>query len=173
VKSAGRSQTIEFFVSTVKPTAEEYLNDRLNLRRGRLAAIVLYHMADHAALDGYAGNDRKAMDQLVEQLRAELIDACPDFALIRDVADASKHAILSVAKKAPRQVSTSKQVQRIAGAYMGAAYMTAPYNTGSAVIVTFDSGHARPLSGIVRQVLMMWEAKLLPMGPSLPTTPRT
>lgn len=51
---------------------------------------------------------------------------------------------------------------------MGAAYVTAPYNTGSAVTVTFDSGHTRPLSGIVRQVLMMWEAKLFPVGPTRP-----
>ncbi|MDQ7975904.1 hypothetical protein QYH69_01410 [Paraburkholderia sp. SARCC-3016] len=155
-------------MSTVKPTVDEYLADVSNVRRGRLATIVLYHMTDHAALEGYEGRDRQEMQARVDRLRQELVSACPDFALVHDIADASKHAVLSVPKKSPRQISTSGQIQRIAGAYMGAAYVTAPYNTGSAVTVTFDSGHTRPLSGIVRQVLMMWEAKLFPVGPTRP-----
>ncbi|WP_144156181.1 hypothetical protein [Paraburkholderia sp. BCC1885] len=126
-------------------------------------------MADHIALEGYIGGDRKVMDGLVDQVRAELISACPDFALIRDIADASKHAKLSTAKKAPRQVSKAGQIRRIGGAYMGAAYATAPYNTGTVITVTFDSGQSRPLSGIVRSVLV-WEAKLCPVGPHRPTS---
>lgn len=166
--TAGTSPAIDFFVSVVKPTVDEYLGDVLNVRRGRLAAIVLYHMADHAALEKCAGNDRKVMDRLVEQLRAELVEACTDFALIRDIADASKHAILSVAKKTPRQVSTSEQVSRRNRSYGQGPYGTGPYGTGSVVMVTFDSGQSRPLAGIVRQVLMMWEAKLFPVGPARP-----
>lgn len=83
----------EFFLSTVKPTADEFLDDFRSVRRGRLAAIVFCHMADHAALEGYAG---KQIKRRLGKLHEELIDACSDFALIRDIADASKHARLGL-----------------------------------------------------------------------------
>jgi hypothetical protein len=37
----------EFFSLIVKPTAEEYLRERYDIRRGCLAAIVLNQMADY------------------------------------------------------------------------------------------------------------------------------
>lgn len=154
-----RSPARDFFVSTVRPTAEEFLADRQNVRRGRLAAIVLYHMLDHAALEGYSGNDRKAMDQRLDELREELVESCPDFALIRDLADASKHATLSVPKKTQRQVSTAKQISRPPGIF-GAPFGEAVFGEASIVMVKLDDGQSRPLPPIIQSVLAMWEARL-------------
>lgn len=106
-----------FFRSTVRPTVEEFLAEERDLRRGRLAAIVLHHMADYAALEGYEGNDRRAMDVRLNALRQELIGLCPDYSLIHDIADASKHARLSVPKHGARQVSTAAQVTRPPGLF--------------------------------------------------------
>jgi hypothetical protein len=158
---AGSSSAANFFLSTVRPTAEEFLSEPRNVRRGRLAAITLYHMADHAALDEYSGNNRKVMVQRLENLRNDLVSTCPDFALIRDIADASKHAILSAAKKAPRQISTAKQITRPQGIF-GAPFGEAVFGEASIVMVRLDSGQRRPLSDIVNSVLTMWERRLFP-----------
>ncbi|WDD94659.1 hypothetical protein Bsp3421_004793 [Burkholderia sp. FERM BP-3421] len=155
-----RMSPAQFFASTVKPTVDEFMTDVQNIRRGRLAAIVLYHMADHAALEGYDGNDRQIMNARLDKLRQELGDACPDFTLIHDIADASKHARLSVPKKAaPRQISTAEQLTRPPG-FFGVPFGTGVFNEASWVIVTFDDGKARPLAGIVRSVTEMWEKRL-------------
>lgn len=162
-----RASAADFFVSTVKPTAQEFLDDFRNVRRGRLAAIVLHHMADHAALEAYSGSDRRVMQDLVDALRKELVDACSDFALIHDIADATKHARLSIPKQSTRQISTAEQLTRPPGMFQ-APFGQGVFNEASWVIVTFDDGKTRPLAGIVRQVPMMWEAKLYPVGPFLP-----
>ncbi|WP_207634007.1 hypothetical protein [Paraburkholderia hospita] len=151
----------------VKPTVDEYLLETRDIRRGRLAAIVLYHMADHAALDGYYG---QAMNERLAVMKRELIEACPDFGLICDIADASKHSRLQVRTKAPRHITTAGQVSRPIGMF-GAPFGQGVFNEASWVTVTFDDGRVRPLAGIVRQVLMMWEARLFPVGPFQPSEP--
>jgi hypothetical protein len=161
MRHARNATAAEFFLSTVRPTAEEFLEDLRNIRRGRLAAIVLYHMADHAALEGYAGMEMK---KRLDALQEELIAACPDFALIRDIADASKHARLHVRTTSPRQITTAQQIARPPGGF-GAPFGTAVFAEASWVMVTLDDGQVRPLAGIVRSVLQMWENKLNPVGP--------
>lgn len=153
------TRATNFFTSTVKPTANEFLNDPRDIRRGRLAAIVLYHMADYFALEGYAGKDRKVMDERLENLRKELIEKCPKFLLIRDVADASKHAQLSVPKKTTRELSSSEQITKTPGGFH-APFGTAVFNEASVVMVILDDGKHQPLAETVRSVLSMWEEKL-------------
>ncbi|WP_321894538.1 hypothetical protein [Paraburkholderia heleia] len=144
----------------VKPTVDEFLRDTLDVRRGRLAAIMLCHMADHAALDGYTGPD---MQKRLRALHSELIDACSDFALIRDIADASKHARLHVRLTEPRQVSTADQIMPLPGLF-GAPFGEGGFAEAACVIVRFESGMIRPLETPVRLVLQMWERILFP-GP--------
>ena len=110
-------EAADFFASTVKPTVNEFLANVKDIRRGRLAAIVLYHMADYLAIEGYAGQDRNVMNDRLENLRKELITKCPDFSLIRDVADATKHAQLSVQKKVPRKLSSARQITKSPGLF--------------------------------------------------------
>lgn len=139
------SEAADFFAWTVKPTVSEFLANPRDIRRGRLAAIVLYHMADYLALDGYMGEDRKEMDTRLNIVRGKLIAKCPDFSLIRDIADATKHAKLSAPKKAPpREVSSSQQLTRSPGIFQ------APFGEGvfaEAVIVfaTLNDGTVKPL----------------------------
>jgi len=153
------TRATDFFISIVKPTANEFLSNPGDVRRGCIAAIVLYHMLDYWALEGYVGNERKIMDERVEKLRIELIGKCPDFLLIRDVADASKHAQLSVPKKMTRELSSSEQISRNPGIF-GAPFGEGVFAEASIVIVTLDDGTSRPLAGAVQSVLSMWEDKL-------------
>ncbi|WP_322628546.1 hypothetical protein [Halothiobacillus sp.] len=127
------SEAADFFTWTVKPTVSEFLVNPRDIRRGRLAAIVLNHMADYLALEGYVGHERSEMDRRVKAVREELTARCPDFSLIRDIADATKHAKLSVPKKGPpRDLSSSQQITRSPGIFQ------APFGEGvfaEAVIV--------------------------------------
>lgn len=72
---AMKSLAVNFFLSTVRPTVDEFLRQPLDVRRGRLAAIVLHQMYDYWIKDNLSGLSRKA-----------LIGHCPDCRLIWDVA---------------------------------------------------------------------------------------
>jgi hypothetical protein len=76
----------EYYEDTVKPTVEEFLINKTNLRKGRLAAIVLDHMRDYRGVQ----LGIKA-ETLLEQIKVD----CFDLVLIRDVCNASKHCSLT------------------------------------------------------------------------------
>jgi hypothetical protein len=83
--------------------------------------------------------------------------AAPSFALMTvtygmndctwtgDIADASKHARLSVPKKAPRQISTAEQLNRPLGIF-DAPFGTAVFGEASWVMVTMDALGPLPAS---------------------------
>jgi len=126
----------------------EYFNDPGNVRRGRLAAIVLNQMADYWAVDEGTMS--------AQELRTLLSQERPLFSVIRDVADATKHAQVS---RANRVLSEEGQLSRPPGLFQ------APFGTGlfaeaSVATVTLDDGQQLPLEDAVRAVLSMWEAKL-------------
>lgn len=154
------SEAANFFAWTVKPTVSEFLENPRDIRRGRLAAIVLNHMADYLALDGYVGHERSDMDSRVKAVREELTARCPDFSLIRDIADATKHAKLSTPKKGPpRDLFSSKQITISPGIFQ------APFGEGvfsEAVIVfaTLNDGTVKPLEPAIHSVMAALEEHL-------------
>lgn len=152
-----RHNAKNFFLGTVRPTVAEFERESFDLRRARLAAIVLYHMADHFALDGIALRDRSYMDKQIADIRARILEQCPEFALIGDVADASKHAKLATRPNHPRQLSSVEQISASPGMFQ------APFGEGLfaeavEVVVTLDDGRPRPLLPSVRAVLAAWSA---------------
>jgi hypothetical protein len=96
------SEAAGFFAAVVGPTVLEFLCEPQDVRRGRLAAIVISHVADYLAME---------TNKPLNSVREELTKQCPAFSLIRDVADATKHAKLS--RKA--SLSSSQQVTRSPG----------------------------------------------------------
>src|SRR5580692_4893008 len=98
----------DFFTWTVKPTVDEFLNDTYDIRRGRLAAIVLFHMADYWCWHLH-NTDQKLWDTY-----KDLNTKCPDFAVIRDIANASKHYQLT---RGTRQLTSSEQITRPPGLF--------------------------------------------------------
>ncbi|MYM90297.1 hypothetical protein GTP91_24385 [Rugamonas sp. FT82W] len=119
-------------------------------------------MADHMALEGCTSTDRSHMDSLLKTTRERMLSKCPDFQFIRDVADATKHAKLSVSKRveAPREVSSSNQISATPGLFQ------APFGEGvfaEAVIVfaVLKDGSSKPLLPAVRSVLEAWKTELL------------
>lgn len=151
------SQAADFFASVVKPTVTEFLDDARDSRRGRLAAIVLCHMADYLAIEGYLGQDRKIIRERLERLQEELITKCPDFSLIKDIADATKHAQLSIQMKTARELSSSKQITSSPGLFQ-APFGEGVFAEAAIVFVTLNNGVRKPLEPVVRSVMSMWEA---------------
>jgi hypothetical protein len=154
--------TTNFFTFTVKPTVDEFLNDLGNVRRGRLACIVLYHVADYWALGAHDKDFPIAsLHKEITTLHKELILECPEFNLVRDVADASKHAQLSKQMAIPRVLSLSEQVTSSPGIFH-APFGEGVFSGASIVMVTLDDRTTHPLPDAVRSVLSMWERKVYP-----------
>ena len=146
----------DFFVSTVSPTVNEFLSTERDIRRGRLSAIVLYHMADYWNVEN--GGSREKLTQL----HKALIDECPDFVLIRDVADATKHAELRQQNAIPRTLSSSQQVTPAAPGLFEAPFGVGVFAEASKVMLKLDDGNWRNLAPAVRSVLAMWEKSIGP-----------
>lgn len=154
------SEAAEFFAWIVKPTVSEFLANPQDIRRGRLAAIVLNHMADYLALDGYRGHERSEMDSLLKAVRERLTGICPDFSLIRDIADATKHAKLSVPKKGPpRDLSSSQQITRSPGMFE-APFSEGVFGETVMVFATLNDGTVKPLQPAINSVMAALEEQL-------------
>jgi hypothetical protein len=147
------SRAADFLVLVVKPTAEEFLRDTGDLRRGFLAAIVLYHLAD------YWDQENNPTETSLSNLRQALIKKCPDFGVIRDIADASKHAELTrPSKDIPRILSSSENVKVVKDLSSDGVSI---FSYGPpAVKFTLDDGSRGSLDAAVRSVLSMWEIEL-------------
>lgn len=154
------SEAAEFFTWIVKPTVSEFLSNPQDIRRGRLAAIVLNHMADYLALNGYEGHERSEMDRRVKAVREKLTARCPDFSLIRDIADATKHAKLSAPKKSPpRDMSSSQQITRSPGIFQ-APFGESVFAEAVVVFATLNDGTVKVVEPAVHSVLAALEEEL-------------
>jgi hypothetical protein len=140
----------EFFTSTTEPTVTEFLDDIGSVRRGRLAAIVLYHVFDYFQLEN--GIKR-------ESLMKDLIKKCPEFVIVRDACDASKHARLDRPAKPDRTLTTSDQVSGTSGLF-NAPFGEGVFKEASEAIIVLDDGTSRPFAPIAQAVLSMWQREL-------------
>lgn len=141
---------LDFFTWTVKPTVDEFLNDTYDIRRGRLAAIVLFHMADYWCW--HLHNTDKKLGDIYEVLQ----NNCSDFSMVRDIANASKHYQLT---RGARQLTSSEQITRPPGLFEEGLGIGV-FAEASNVIFKLDDGTERLLEGAIRSVLSMWETLL-------------
>jgi hypothetical protein len=148
------SASRDFFNEVVKLTCDECLTSIADLRRSRLAAIVLHHMNDYWAIEH--GVTPKSVLKDASKV-------CPALALIADVADASKHGILW---DQSRPVSNADQVRHHRGMLYGSgAYGTGAYNQSPGIYI-----HSKGPNGPLRtafnvpmlEALQFWEARVTP-----------
>ncbi|PZP32541.1 MAG: hypothetical protein DI603_10180 [Roseateles depolymerans] len=116
-------------------------------------------MADHFAMDGFAARDWKSMRTEIDAARERIQALCPAFELIRDVADASKHAKLATQKNVPRQLSSADQVSASSGLF-GAPFGCGVFAEGAEVTATLDDGATKALMPAVRAVLAAWKSMI-------------
>jgi len=101
----------DYFQNEVLPTVSEFLGDKTDLRRGRIAAIILYHMNDYAKESGM-GTPCAALVGSAKLM----------FEVVRAAANASKHYNLKI----PHIASKAEQIISEDNPGM----FTAPFGTG-------------------------------------------
>ena len=148
------TKATNFFNLIVKPTTEEFLNDIGNIRRGQLASIVLYHMADYWCDEMNRSSQR--FKKNLSEIHPMLISQCPEFGYIRDIADATKHVELHQQKKIPRKLSLSDQITQPPGLF-NAPFGSGGFNEASIVEFALDDGTKLQLDAAVRSVLSFWD----------------
>jgi hypothetical protein len=142
----------DFFSSIVRPTVDEFLDNTGDLRRGFLAAIVLYHTAD------YWWSENKTTYPGLTSLHEALIRNRPEFKVIRDVGDVAKHGELhNRQRRIPRILSSSENV-KARDDFFSDGFSIFSYVPD--VKYTLDDGSSGSLEGVVRSILSMWETML-------------
>jgi hypothetical protein len=148
----------EFFDTHVEPAMAEWGAAPLDIRRAMNAAVALNQMADHFWY-GFAPVDPGQVfnTSTPGAFRAELAKRNPDFALLRDVAEAHKHVKLS---RPARAVTSAQQSSIGATGYGEGRFGEGPYGGGPSVVVTLDNGDKRHLSAVAGEVMKLWTSLL-------------
>lgn len=152
-----------FFDQHVKPNYEDWLASPLNERLAKNAvaeannmAARAYHYWQTQKPDHIYGarDESRYRDELAKR-------ECPDFALLRDVAEAHKHFHLS---RQRRQITRADQTGPGAVGWGEGGWGEGVYGGGPQLIVALDDGKKRPLTAIMASVIKMWEQLLTRWG---------
>jgi hypothetical protein len=151
----------EFFEQHVRPSYREWLRNPEDRRLAKsavenandMAAHVLHYWQD---LDRSEVYDCGAEDET--RYRGELVKReCPDFAWVRDVAEAYKHVVLT------RRPETRIVTRFDQTAVKGTVFEDDVFEEGvfeGEIRVTRHDGTSRPLTEIMSNVIDMWERLL-------------
>ena len=165
----------EYFEEIVKPTVDDFLKDKTNIRKGRLAAIVLDHMRDYRVIQLDIKSEKRVSP--TEVLLNEIKQECFDLVLIRDVCNASKHCILRSYSKDQSNVKNPRNLTKTSDirSEKNAGIFGAPFGTSEAlfgesnqVYMKFDQEitlkdkavSSRFLHESINEVLEYWQKTL-------------
>jgi hypothetical protein len=150
----------EFFETKVKRSYEDWRAEPLAEHRAEalfgFANAMAERMFHHLALEKKYGERGEG------RYRDELARTDPDFGLLRDIADGTKHFKLD---RGNRKISSAEQTGRGALIWekIGDKFEDAAWTyeeSGDLVITTTDSGKQRSLISIANNVMSMWERLL-------------
>ena len=149
----------QFFEQHVRPNYEEWLRNPLDERCAKNAVSDANNMAARV-LHYWQDLDRsKVYGCTIEQesaYREALVEReCPDFAWVRDIAEAYKH--VELIRYRDKRIVT-RHDQTAATGYGKRTYNEGPY--GGELVVTGGDGTSRPLADIMGNVIAMWERLL-------------
>ena len=147
----------DFWRTHVLPDYDDYMRDQGNERKAMHAAVSAFHMADHVWAYYHTNDPKKvfSMKSAREYCQYLATHCCPDFALIRDVAEAHKHMELDRPQSPPRRVTSSSNshAEYIPGDPIGSFVVGSSVIGGDAIVVNLDDGSRRifgPVLGLVR-----------------------
>jgi hypothetical protein len=143
----------KFFEQHVMPSYEEWLRHPLDKRLAKSAVQEANNLAAHVFLHWKNRDPSKVYGAEREgQYRDELVTReCPDFALVRDVAEAHKHVKL---ERKSRLITRYDQT-----AVKDTVFEEGVFEEGifeGEILVTLDDGSTRPLAEILGNVMTMW-----------------
>ena len=145
----------DFFETMVKPSYKDWRDEPLAQHRAK--AMIGYADAMAERMFHHLGLEKDLPRPA--QYRDALTEECPDFSLLRNIADGTKHFRLN---RDNRQISSADQTGRGALTWekLGDTWEDADYTweeTGDLLITTTDSGKQRSLISIANNVMSMWE----------------
>ena len=155
----------QFFDAFVRRSYDEWLQAPTDLLRASCAIHQANVMVERVVRYECRAKSLSAGQFNVEvrKRREYLAIESSDFALVRDLDDAHKHLELTRPSQPPRQLTKADQTYvEETGGYGGSAYGEEPYGGANAeVVVRLDNGSLRPLALILKNIIQMWESKLL------------
>jgi hypothetical protein len=83
--------SVDFFRQVLEPDYRECIAAPADLRKAFHAAASLFHLRDWIAATESPNPTKEELKKLQSDLQAKLVARCEFFAIIRDVANASKH----------------------------------------------------------------------------------
>jgi hypothetical protein len=156
-----QSSPRKFFEQHVRPSYDDWLRHPANERLARIAVQAVNDMAAHV-LHYWQDVDRSQVygwtTEREARYRNDLAQReCPDFAWVRDVAEAYKHVELAWHSET-RIVTRFDQTAVKDTLWDEAEWDEAAWN--EEIRVTRDDGTSRSLDDIMRNVIEMWERLL-------------
>ena len=144
----------------VKPSYRDWRAEPLAQHRAKATVGYANDMAER--MFHHLGLEKVYRDRGPAQYRDALAEKCPDFGLLRDIADGTKHFWLS---RKNRKISSADQTGRGALTWgkLGDKFEDAAFTfeeSGDLLIITTDSGQQRSLISIANNVMSMWERLL-------------
>ncbi len=127
------------------------------VRLGVTAAIALYHLREH-------------LPDPIRPTNEAIENACPDYALVGDIANASKHKKLNRAK---RRISNAEQICEVAVSTQYKDRKGFYPVVQAAVHVKLDDGTERDLAELLHNVMNMWSQRLADLDVVKVSNPET
>ncbi len=155
----------DFFENFVTPAYSQWKTGPPEEWKAKQAISELNNMAARMFYFWNTKDPAKIYSATTEGNYRELLACreCPDFALVRDVADNHKHIEIG---RPSRRVSRSDQTERVTvpGDSLGFAALGSFVLGGDEVITTLDDGSKRSLLEVAANVMAMWERLLSEMN---------
>ena len=147
----------DYFENFVRPTVDEYLSEtgRYNIRRAKLAAIVLEHMIDYYYLEfsNLKPTSKKEEKETKNRIRKKIEQQCPSYSVVRSVADVTKHRLLSRKDKNIKDVSQVTCPPGLFQAPFGQSYFAEAIQ----VCILSDTGEKVSVEKPIKELLNFWE----------------
>ncbi len=150
----------DFFETMAKPSYWDWRDKPLAQHRAKATVGYANDMAER--MFHHLELEKVYRDRGPAQYRDALAEECPDFGLLRDIADGTKHFRLD---RASRKISSAEQTGPDALIWdkTGDKFEDAAYTfeeSGDLLVATLDTGEQRSLISIVNNVMSMWERLL-------------
>lgn len=152
------SQAYSFFVKHVQPNMSAWASQLTDERLAMNAVFSLYHLADHFWYSFSVFHPNRVLGANSSgEYRSTLAKRDPNFAILRDVAEAHKHVELN---RNVRKLTYSCQTTVGSTGFGEGPYGTGPYGGGPSIVVTLNDKSRHHLSHIANKVFEMWESEL-------------
>lgn len=155
----------EFFIHEVDPCTRAFLQDFACVWKGRCAAIMLTHTADHVWHARPADRNGTCTE---EALRRQLSDRCDSYRLLWDVTNASKHSILRPRRQNEPLISDASDIGAAQPEFGALPWGEFRWGNPTQVIIQLKDGSLRSLDRHVMRVHGTWCERLALRLPPLP-----